>query len=136
MSFTIADQTANYLANVVNIYYAQLGCTGAKTTFSLYRRVTTGAPDDLGVPSNSIQLIYSDIPCVLLGLQEIREGAFDVIPEGQLQYPMQEVVTALLDVQAGDNLLMAIDGRGWGVERAERFGSLMVLVTDRAASQI
>lgn len=136
MSQTIAAQTATYLQRMLDVYYKQFGCSGSTTTFDLYRRVNTGPPDDLGVPTNAIQKIYSSINCALIGLQEIREGAFDVIPEGQIQYPMIEAITSLLDVQAGDNLILALDGRGWGVERAERFGSLMVMVLDRASSQV
>lgn len=136
MSNTIAQQTAAYFTNLVNIYYDKLGCQGSTTTFDLYRRTNTGSPDDLGVPSNALQKIYAAQPVVFAGLMEIREGAFGIAPEGQLQFPMIDAITALIDVQSGDTLVMAIDNRGWGVERAERFGSLMVLVLDRAASQI
>jgi len=136
MPNTVAQQTGVYLENLVNRFYFQFGCQGSTTTFDLYRRTNTGPPDDLGVPSNTLQKLYSAVPIAFAGLMEIREGAFDVIPEGQIQYPMIDAITALIDVQAGDSVILAIDGRGWGVERAERFGTLMVLVLDRASSQI
>jgi hypothetical protein len=136
MSNTVAEQTGVYFERLVDVYYKQFGCSGSVSAFDLYRRETAGISDDLGVPNDPYSKIYTAVTCAIVDLKHYREGAFDVIEEGQIQHPIRWLVTSLLDVRAGDSLILAQDGRGYGVDRAARFGTLMALVVDRAISQI
>ena len=136
MSLTIGQQTDSYFVRLVNNYYASLGDASSVTTFNVFRRTTSGPPDDLGVPNNPYTLVHSNVICAVSGAKWLREKSIDVILQGQVQHPFLEIVTALLDVGAQDSIVLALDGRGYGIERVSRIGPLNVLLLDRADSQV
>lgn len=136
MPNTIAGQQDVYFQNLVNIYYHNLGDASSVTTFDVWRRTTAGPPDDLGVPNNPYTKVYSNVICAVTGAKWLREKSIEVLSQGQVQHPFLEIVTALVDVGAQDSIVLALDGRGYGIERVSRIGPLNILLLDRADSQV
>lgn len=136
MPNTIAQQQDAYFTQLVNVYYHNLGDASSVTTFDVYRRTTAGPPNDLGVPNNPYTKVHSAVICAVTGAKFLREKSIDVPLQGQVQHPFLEIITALLDVGAQDSIVLALDGRGYGIERVSRIGPLNILLLDRADTQV
>src|SRR5213596_238467 len=125
---TIAELQARFYQRTIDIYWQSLGASRTTTTLDLYRRTTQGFTDDLGVPNDPYTLQVSGQPCTIVGIKYTREGAFNILPEGQIQHPILEVHCSLTDVQAGDNVVLALTGLAYLVDRATIEGPITYLL--------
>lgn len=136
MACTIADLQAEYFQRIIEKWWPQFGAAGTATTFTLYRRTRAGASNDLGVPNAPWTETHTDVDCTVVGIKLSSEGGFKIPPPGQIQQPFYEVHTAELDVVPGDNVVLALDGKVYHVERATREASVMYLLLDPSKAQL
>jgi len=133
---TVQDQFSRMMEKFVIACWPTYGAEGASTTFDWYRRATTGPIDDLGQPTNAWTLQEAAVPCTWVGIKEEDEGGFEIPPQGQTQHPIYEAYCDFRDIVAGDNILIALDGRVYNVERSERQGPLIALLLDHGTAQL
>lgn len=133
---TIPEQRTGRFQRLITTYWPKSGASGTASTFDLYRRVRSAAPNYLGVPTDGWQNLYPATPCTLVGVKRLNEGGFEVVEQGQVQRPMLEIHTALQDVVAGDELILAQDGKAYHVSRVSFEGGVNYLLCDHAKAQI
>lgn len=133
---TIAEQAAAITQKLVTQCLRQYAPTGVATTFDLYRRTTAGPVSALGVPNDPFAVLLSAVPCVFVAVKLRIEGEFEIRPEGQIRHSVYECYTAETSILAGDNVVIALDGQAYNVERAGRLGSVMALLLDHSAAQV
>lgn len=123
-------------ANLVGVQWQNLGPDRTATTFDLYRRQVNAGTNDLGVPNAAWVKIQTAQPCTIVGFKRDKEGAYEIDKQGQVQYVIEEMHTILTDVQAGDNVIVALDNRAYNVERSSIMGTVTKLVLDHGSAQI
>lgn len=133
---TIANLIGRFYQRSVDVYFKALGAQRTTSTFDLYRRQRSGPPNDLGVPNDPYALIVNDQPCTIIGIHLTRDGSFDIVPAGQLQHPYLEMFCSLTDVRAGDNIVLALDGASYHVERSEIQGTLTYCLLEKQKAQV
>jgi hypothetical protein len=132
----VGDTAGQIYADLVFTEWPGLGPDRTATTFDLWRRTTAGAVNDLGVPNDPFTKIQSNQPCTIVGFKRDKEGAFEIKPQGKVEYIIEEMHTTLLDVRAGDNVFIYLDSRYYNVERASLMGTVTKLVLDHASEQL
>lgn len=130
------DLAGQIYADLVATEWPNYGPDRTATTLDLWRRQTAGLVSDLGVPNAPWTKIQSQQPCTIVGFKRSKEGAFEILPQGQVQYIIEEVHTTLQDVRAGDNVFISLDSRFYNVERASLMGTVTKLVLDHGSEQI
>ena len=133
---TLQDCFTRTLQKFVNQCWVSYGAAGASSTYTLYRRATAGATDDLGVPNDPWTIIATGLIGTWCGIKIHKEGDFELANQGQIQYLIYEMYTTHLDIKPGDNIRLDLTGLAYGVEAVERQGPLNALVLDHASAQI
>lgn len=133
---TFADCAARQFARMVGECWPAYGMTGTVTTFTQYRRATTGPVSDLGTPNAPWAVLRSDVVCTWLGIKPNVEGGFQIAEQGQIQNPIYEAFTTKLDIVEGDEIVVALDGKAYQVDRTARMGPVLHLLLKHSLAQI
>jgi hypothetical protein len=132
----INAQIGDAYKELVDTYYPLVGGSRWTTTLDLYRRTTDTGTNDLGIPTDPFTRVVQAQPCTIVGQKTTEDGAFSVPPQGATQEQLLEVTCTLTDVRPGDNLILALTGLAYNVERVSPMGTLTYLILDHKTAQI
>lgn len=133
---TIAVNRKTRFQRVIDNYWQKRGADETATTFDLYRRTRSAAPNYLGIPSDGWSKIVTAQPCTAIAVKRLNEGGFELAEQGQVQRQMLEIHTSLADIHPGDELVLAVDGRAYHIDRVSMESGVNYLLCDHAKAQI